>query len=103
MSRFCRNVSEQPSRIKNVSENAISVARNAVAWAMCVGCSMSVCMMGVGIMRVGMHKRVVAMRMRMTGVVRHMDLVFVLMMFVVRVFMRVFMYVVGVLVLVSLG
>ena len=43
------------------------------------------------------------MLMRMTGVVWHKDVVFVLMMFVMHVFMRVFGCVVGVRVIVTLG
>ena len=64
---------------------------------------MSVPMVGVGIVRVGMTYRIVAMPMRMTGVLWHKIVMFVLVMFVMYVFMSVLQCIMGVRVIVTLG
>ena len=64
---------------------------------------MLVPMMGVGIMRVGMTYRIVAMPMRMKGVLWHKIVMFVLVMFVMYVFVSVLQCIMGVRVIVTLG
>ena len=64
---------------------------------------MSVRMVGVGIMRVDMTYRIVAMPMCMTGFLWHKIAMFVLVMFVMYVFMVVLQCIMGVRVIVTLG
>ena len=64
---------------------------------------MLVPMMGVGIMRVGMTYRIVAMPMCMTGFLWHKIVMFVLVMFVMYVLMSVLQCIMGVRVIVTLG
>ena len=64
---------------------------------------MSVPMVGVGIVRVRMTYRIVAMPMGMTGFLSHKIVMFVLVMFVMYVFMSVLQCIMGVRVIVTLG